>query len=37
MHLLLYPKSAGFEGHVLVIHDIVVGSASVTPGQTLTH
>lgn len=37
MHVLLNPNKDGFEGHILVMHDIVVGSAKVTPGQIYTH
>lgn len=36
MHLLLYPKSEGFEGH-FGIHVRVVGSANNNPEQFNTH
>jgi len=37
MHWLLYPNNEGHVGHNVVIHDIVVGSANVTPGHVATH
>lgn len=37
MHLLLYPNKEGDEGHNVLIHDIVVGSAKVANGHTYTH